>query len=472
MTSSFVLVGLRRALPWLLLGTALGVALQVAVMPLSNPDTWLHLSVGRQFVNGWSIRNPGGLTPFADLEWTPTQWSTQLLMAWVNEEAGYGGIRWLFGLFFGLLVAGLYMLCRADGGAPASAAATLIALVASSSALSVRPQVVGLVLLIATAAVWRKTARDLKPRWWLLPLTWISATAHGFWSIGIALGAATCLGLVLDRGFSDIQVRRVLLLPPLALVVAMLTPAGPSLVAAQLVVSARSGLITEWAPTTIRGVAATTAILMLAAIGILWSRGARVPWVELIWWLFAAAAALYAIRLVAVGAVVAAPLLAGALGRMRTRSKLDASQRRHDWDVRWMLPTLLLVFVVSLTALLPLAKPDVSNVPRGLSPQLERLPRGSVVFVDGVAGAWIEYEFPHINPTLEALFDAYELEYLRDYQRAITLQPGWENFVERTGADAALLAAGGPVEDAMIDRLGWRRVATVDRWVFLKPPRR
>ena len=45
-------------------GTCLAVV-RYALQPITNPDTYFHLRFGSEFLNGWSLRDPGTVTPFA-----------------------------------------------------------------------------------------------------------------------------------------------------------------------------------------------------------------------------------------------------------------------------------------------------------------------------------------------------------------------------------------------------------------------
>ena len=324
-----------------------------------------------------------------------------------------------------------------------------------------------LIFLAVTVAAWLGTARDLRPRWWLIPLTWVWATAHGFWSIGVLLGVVSCCGLCLDRRFTRGAGVKLLAVPVLSVVAACLTPVGPRLLATQLAVSARSGFIGEWGSTSFRDMAAVVVGGMLATLLVLWARRGGVPWTSILLLLLACALTVYAVRTVALGAVIAAPLLAGAL-----QQAIGSPARRPGRSEILALAAATVTCAGLLAVAVPHTADKPDNVPEGLAPELSNLPRDSAVMVDGTVGSWLEWRFPGLNPTMDGMFDAYTLDYMRSYQAARDLEPGWQDFVERTGARAAVLRREGPLASAMVDSLGWREVARDDPWVLLVAPRR
>ena len=100
------------------------LVLRVASLPLSNPDTWFHLSIGRALTGSWSLRDPGALSSFATADWVPTQWSVQMLAALVEDWFGLPGVAWLFGAFELAFVATLYLVCRQQADSLTSAVVT------------------------------------------------------------------------------------------------------------------------------------------------------------------------------------------------------------------------------------------------------------------------------------------------------------------------------------------------------------
>ena len=139
----------RRALQLIpvlvFVGTCLAVV-KYALQPITNPDTYFHLRFGSEFLSGWSLRDPGTVTPFATREWLPTQWAPQMVMAWMEDWWGLAGVAWLAGTWYLLFALALYVAARREAPALVAAAITVLALAAAQPALSPRPQVLSYIV--------------------------------------------------------------------------------------------------------------------------------------------------------------------------------------------------------------------------------------------------------------------------------------------------------------------------------------
>ncbi len=178
-------------LTWLLLA-------EVASKPLNNGDTWFHLRLGHEFLGSWSLTDPPGPTRFATASWVPTQWSTEIVSAKFEDWFGLPGVAWLYGVVFLAFLLAVYIACRRVAGPWAAAVASTMVVFASNTTLATRPQMISMVFLGIVVGAWLATARDGRARWWLIPMTWVWATAHGFWTAGVCLSLVCWLGLVLD----------------------------------------------------------------------------------------------------------------------------------------------------------------------------------------------------------------------------------------------------------------------------------
>lgn len=475
----------RRVLdvaPLGLLALLLVVVLEYSALHLGNDDTWFHLVLGDRFRHGWSLQHPGALTPFATADWVPTQWSTEVVASQVGAWFGLPGVAWLFGAFYLALVLGTYVSCRRFGGRPASAAATALVVLGCAPVLSARPQIISLVLLTLTVAAWLRTGEDGRPRWWLVPTTWVWATAHGLWSAGVLLGLVCWLGLVLDRRVAGRSALRLLAVPVLSLVAAMLTPVGPRLVTSQLAVGARTSMIAEWGPTDFRSLPSLAVAAMVAAIIVLWARRGRVSWLRVGLLLLAGGWALLVARMVSLGAVALAPLLAEALGASigSTRAaplgpspaapaRGRALRRMPRWE-RVGLVVAAVGYLVALGVAAPQVATSPDDVPTALAPRLAALPVGSAVLLQDGIGGWMEWRVPTVHPVIDGMLDAYPVGYIRRFFAATRVEPGWRTFVADTGARVGVLESGSALSGALQDQLGWQPVARDGRWVMLAAP--
>src|SRR5919112_373712 len=374
------------------------ILLRYSALHLNNFDTWFHLTLGDRFRTGeWSLGEPGGLTSFATSDWVATQWSTQVLASFFEQWFGLPGVAWFFGaLYLGWLLA-TYVTCRRFGRPLPAAIVTGMVLVGSALAISARPQIVSMILLNVVVYAWLRTWEDGRARWWLIPLTWVWATAHGLWSAGILVGAVCCVGILLDR---RVSFRRALVLacvPLGSLLATALTPVGPRLLTSQFAVSARSSMITEWGPTSFRELPALVVAAMIAWLVVLWARRGSVSWTPLLLLLMAGAWTLMVVRMVALGAIVVAPLLVQALdSRLPARS--TSPSRRGE---RRVLAAAAVGYLVVLGVALTHTAAEPADVPSGMLPKLRALPAGSSVVVDDGAGAWMEWAVPDVDPVID-----------------------------------------------------------------------
>jgi hypothetical protein len=457
----------------------LGLVLKYSALHLGNDDTWFHLVLGDRFRHGWSLRHPGGLTPFATAHWVPTQWSTEVLASEVESWFGLPGVAWLFGAFYLVLVLLTYLSCRRLGGRLGAAVATGLVVFGAAPVLSARPQIVSLVLLTVALAAWLRTAEDGRARWWLVPMTWVWATAHGLWSAGVLLGCVCWLGLVLDRRARGRRGIVLLAIPVLSLVAATLTPVGPRLLTSQPAVGARASMIAEWGPTDFRSVPSLAVALMLATIVVLWARRGRVSWLRVALLLLAGGWTLLVARMVSLGAVVLAPLLAEAIGQVVAQPRSSAAGAQdgptRQKMPRWERATLLVTafgYLTTLAIAAPQVATDPADVPSALAPRLAALPTSSTVLVEDGIGGWMEWRVPGVHPVIDGMLDAYPVSYVRRFFNAVNVEPGWRTFVSHTGARVGVLRNGSALSGALQDQLGWQPVARDGHWVLLVAPGR
>jgi len=460
--------------PWLFDATAMVCLLALmarvsihAAQPLDNGDTWFHLRIGHELWGPWSLDHPGGLTRFATSPWVPTQWSTEMVSAKVEDWFGLPGVAVLFGTLFVVFVVAVYALCRRYCAPLGAVVATSLAVIGAAPSLSARPQVVSLVLATVVVGSWLRAGRDLRAPWLLVPLTWVWATAHGLWSIGVVIGAVACVGIALDRRPDRRTTLRLAAVPALSLVAACLTPLGPRLLTSQAAVGARSSLISEWQATSFREVPAFVVGLMMALVVLRWARSREVDWLPLLLLLLGAAWTAMVQRLVGFGGVLAAPLLATVFQQLLDRS---SRWRRPGRPERLVVLGGALACVLGLVLATPHTAVGPGGVPDRFTGRLAALPDGATVAVEDSTGAWIEWRFPRLDPTIDGMLDAYPVDYISAFNDFRELRPGWQGFLERSGAHDAVLLAHSPLSAAVQEQLHWRVVQRDGAWVYLVAP--
>ena len=81
-------------------------------------------------------------------------------------------------------------------------------------------------------------------------MTWLWASIHGLWSVGIAVGLVILIGLLLDRRLTRATAPRLLAVLILSFAAAGITPVGPRLLLSPLAVGKNaSAFVGEWQST-------------------------------------------------------------------------------------------------------------------------------------------------------------------------------------------------------------------------------
>ncbi|MFP5335096.1 MAG: hypothetical protein ACLGIV_07275, partial [Actinomycetes bacterium] len=97
-TSQRVHARLIGALSLVALALLFAFVTRLAARPIDDPDTWWHLRLGEEFSTGWSLTDPGQLTPFATRPWFATQWLPEVVAWRVETWLGLPGVAWLHGV--------------------------------------------------------------------------------------------------------------------------------------------------------------------------------------------------------------------------------------------------------------------------------------------------------------------------------------------------------------------------------------
>lgn len=429
---------------------------------ISDPDTLWHILAGDHLRQTWQFVGPDPLSTFTVHPWVLTQWLPELAMSLAHQWGGLPAVALLLQLFRLAVCVAIYWSCRRSSGPLASAVVTGVTLLATTASLSPRPQLVGFALLAVSTAGWMATVGDLRPRWWLIPVTWVWACSHGTWVVGVLLGLATVLGLTLDRRLGT---KHALALASVVVgsgIAAMATPLGPRLLETFSTVREVSPFIDEWRrpgltePSTLALAVMTLFVLVglvLRRPQLTWTHGAFL--VTAVVWGFSTS------RGVALGAIIIAPLAArlleALLGRARPRAGAE--------------PTVVACVVgvaVMLCAAFAAGAPRVPvGVPSGLIPQLSALSPGTVVYNDDALGGWLMWHFPALRQTADTRWELYGASQAKGYLRVMSAEPGWEADLNALQPDVLLLRRGAPVA-AIAEKAGWSVLGGDHGFVLLR----
>lgn len=452
--------------PFAALAGIILVEVRVASHRLTNLDTYFHLRFGREFLEGnWSIWHPGTGTPFATAHWVPTQWSSQIVMAWFERTYGLDGVAWLYIAMVIVFTASLYLLARERGGALASLLPVGVAIYASAPALSARPQLVSFVLIAVVARAVIKSSQDGRSRWWLIPLFWFWATAHGMWPIGLSIVGVGAVGAILDERWRGPKALRAFAFPALCTAATAATPLGPSVYHAVLGVASRRDNFTEWQATDFTQ-APNLALAMLIALVVVAAlrRSQQARWLDVGLIATALFWGLYSERGVPAAATLLVPFAAQAI-----QSVLPSrpSPRREHVLVGGIAAIAMLLAALVASA----SGPKEIKEPSWLAGSMAALPQGTVVVDDQAFGAYLLWKYPQIAVVGDGYGDRYTDSELKRISELGATKPGWVEDLKATGAHWALLDPDVPLAYTLMTTQGWRVVHADPHLVLLEAPR-
>jgi len=446
---------------------AVAATVKLGVRQVSDPDVWWHLKTGAYVLSGGQFNGPDPWVPFSSRPFVLTQWLPEVVAQQGYVLFGLPAVAWLRCAAMLALISALVWAARQAADTVPAIMAALAGLIGTGGSLSERPQLISFVLLAVTVGAWWKTAKDLRSRWWLAPMTLLWACSHGLWGVGVLIGLAVIAGLALDQRLDRRTALRLLAVPALSVVAAALTPVGPRLLLTPFEVSANAvQFVQEWQPTDPRNIFAAVTLGMIALALMPWIRGtAALPWWQVALAGTAVVCTLAMFRTVPVGSIIAAPLAASALQKQRGLPATPLSRRGTS---AWI--GLVAAGAIVAAPLAGAVAQRPSGWPEGLRPQLSAIPAKTVVLNDFAAGGWLLWAEPQLTPVIDLRSEIYSMDYIGDYRRTEDVRAGWQGFLERTKPEYALLKTKAPLTAALQERLHWRTVGKDADYILLKAP--
>lgn len=425
--------------------------LRQALSPVSDPDTFWHIRAGEYLWETGRFVGPEPWSKFSGEPWVLHEWLPEVAYFFAAQSGGLPAVAWLSVASIVTFYVVLYWAAREQASVLPAAIAAAAGWVGASGSLSPRPHVVSFALLAVFTVVWLRTARDLRPRWWLVPVTWLWACSHGMWFAGVVVGLAVCLGLTLDRRVGVRGAARLAAVPVLGVLAAAVTPVGPTLLLAPLTVGDYRKYVTEWAPPELLDPQVMTALAMVTVVAIGWARGrSRTPWTHIAILAVAVGWTLLYFRTVPLGAAMLTPLFAGSLQTML------AVERPRPGRVELASVASGAAASLVLAALLaPSVAGSPGRMPIGLDDDLSRLRPGTVVFNEYMVGGWLLWRHRQLAPVMDPRTEVYSVPYVDEYMAAVRAAPGWERTIARSGATAAVLGVRSPLAYALTTQSGW-----------------
>jgi hypothetical protein len=435
----------------------------------TDNDLWWHLRLGEDFLEQGNLHAPDW-SPFATQSWVPTEPVPEVVAAIAHRWAGLDGVMWVYATACVAVVLAIYVGGRAVGRPMAAAIGTLVATIGCSISLTPRPHLVSFVFLTIVLRAWNRTAEDLEPRWYLIPLVFVWSLCHGFWFIGVVYGFLEVVGLLLDRRVAPRAVGPLVAVATLSGLSVLLNPVGLGVFEAPFAVNEVRKYASEWEHTTPTMLAVFVVLGMQLAVVALWSRHRRLwSWRRLLLLLSSVFWLWFAWRTVVLASVVTAPLLVEGLEAALRRATPAEAADRADPSPRAEFAVLggwALACAAALVALVPaLYHPPPTD--SAIDRRLDRLPPGSVVFNQFDVGGYLTWRHPDLHPVIDGLITPYSPAYVDEYFRARNLSPGWHRFFDATGAKAALLLDDSRLAD-VLEQEGWTATARFHDYVLLQ----
>ncbi len=251
---------------------------------LDDPDLWLHLKTGEIVWNTHHVPSADNFSyTTGHVRTMPHEWLGQTSIFAAYHFGGYSGLMlWLCLAASAILIAG-YALCSVySGNAKVSLAGALLIWLFAMMGFSIRPQMLGYLLLIVELLIVH-FGRTRNSRWFFLlpPLFAVWVNLHGSFSLGLTISCILLLASffnfqrgLLEAARWDHAARRTFLAALVLCVPALLlNPAGARLVlypfhalgSMTVVVSA----VSEWQPLDFGDPRALGLLVVLAAIVLL-----------------------------------------------------------------------------------------------------------------------------------------------------------------------------------------------------------
>ena len=428
------------------LWTALAVALPIAATWLSRTqavDLAYQVRAGGIMLDTHHLLTTDLFTfTVAGHTWLNQQWVAEVFFAVIwRTTGGWDGVAAVWGLIVGATALFVFLSCRAMGASTVgSALLTLAGYLVGVQILTMRPQLIG-VLLFASVQ-WIVATRQGSPRrLWIVPiLVLVWTNVHGSFVLAFVL-----LGFAWLEDYADARAmaRRLTIVGAMSALATLVNPFGIRVWSYVVDVVGNptvSGRVAEWAPPSVRTpIGALFLGSVLAAFAILATSRSAVSWRTVFALSFFALLGMTAIRGIVWWAlafpVLVAPSIRGVFERSATRSWMNVA------------------FLSALCGVLVLALP----VGRGIDPSsggpavltfapedlvaaaASAVPAGTHVFASEVYGSWMEFSAPQLPVFVDPRIELFPNDVWSDYFAVSEGRAGWDKILARWDVPIVIL---------------------------------
>lgn len=452
----------RRIVPLVGLACTLLLLVRQQHVPPVNSDAYVHLRLGDEFLSGWSLRQPGNLSRFDTATWFPSQWLSQIAMAWTNDTFGIPGVIWLAGALIVSLPVSMYLVCRSTAAPLPAVLAVVVGTCAAAPGLAARPQILSYLLTLWVTSAWLATAQDKRPRYWLILLAWAWVPLHGMWVIGTTIGIAAVVGIALTKSIDGLHIVRLASIALLSALVPMVTPLGINAYSSVLGVNERSSYLSEWQPPTFTSPNALALLLMIVVILISALRSGAMEWPHIMILGLAIAWGLFSVRTTIVAAVILTPLAALALQRLVPRVERIAAKEFLAVATVWL-------FALGSLAYSATTRGHDEPMAGWVNDRLDSMPADTAILNDWEVGHYLLWRHPQLQLVMHGYVDMFTLKELRRNADIVRLEPHWDDEIARLDVEYALVDTDSRLGYALIETLHWHVIESDEKYALLAP---
>ena len=300
------------------LGLAAGVVV-AAAQKIADFDLGWHLALGRLVATTHALPMHDDLSFTFRGQRAPDEFLADTLLYLAARAGGGLGLQLLGGVAIALLVWLMIARARPVAPWPVAVAFAALGLMAAGPWLVVRPALLSFVCFAASALVIDEHRHSGRGLWRLVPLQLLWSNLHGFAVFGPLFALAYAGDALL---FRRAGAGRTAAIAAAVAAIACCSPLGWRLYIDPFIVVYHQPLITEWTRTSLGFVLRydlPLAVLGLALVAALVRE--RPAAYDVLVGLVAVALSLMAVRMIALGAILAAPLCARRLGPALARAR-------------------------------------------------------------------------------------------------------------------------------------------------------
>lgn len=460
-----------------LAGAALG-GWRLGLRRLADNSFFMHLLTGRVIVRSgiprrdiYSFSAPGA-------RWIAQSWLAEWVYGRLYDWWGGNGIRLFVAAVGAALFAGVYAVAhRITCDRRRAALVTLVVIGPVFLVFNERPLSLGLLALLGVVA-----CVELPSSAWgrhalvVLPIVfWVWGNTHGSVALGFAYMALHLVGRTIEgHGVGRRGRERTLLVGTVLGALAMtVNPYGPALLWFPIELLGKGAVlktVVEWMSPNFRDTGPQLFALLLAVTFIAFARGRRPGWRDVVVVVPFLLLGLWAVRNVAIAAVVTLPALARCVAaKAPLAPEQPAAERVADRRVvPALLGTVVLAAVVMTASALSQPAFDARDYSVGAlrAMQDQQLVGRRLLTTDANAEYVLLKEWPRQKAFMDDRYDMYPRAVTDAYAVFNAGRPAWRVTLDRWGIDVVVWRRDAPLTSLLRLDPAWRVTYEDARWVL------